>query len=82
MMSSIFSRMLSIRYDSRNLSVSEAREMLRNTLRWRELFDLNAAMKEEFPEEIFGGLGGIHGHDKEGRPIVYVSSRNILRRLT
>ncbi|EDR14613.1 uncharacterized protein LACBIDRAFT_305410 [Laccaria bicolor S238N-H82] len=56
---------------ARNLSVSEAREMLRNTLRWRELFDLNAAMKEEFPEELFGGLGGIHGHDKEGRPIVY-----------
>lgn len=47
--------------------------MLRNTLRWRELFDLNAAMKEEFPQELFDGLGGIHGHDKEGRPVVYVS---------
>ena len=40
------------------------------TLRWRELFGVDAAMKEEFPAEIFGQLGHVFGTDTEGRPVV------------
>lgn len=29
-------------------------------------------MKEEFPDEIFGKLGKVHGKDKEGHPVTYV----------
>ncbi|PPR07228.1 hypothetical protein CVT26_012296 [Gymnopilus dilepis] len=56
---------------ARNLSISEAREMLVNTFRWRTSIDIDAVMKEEFPQDIFGNLGHIYGHDKEGRPVVY-----------
>ena len=44
--------------------------MLVNTLRWRTSIDIDAVMKEEFPQDIFGNLGHIYGHDKEGRPVV------------
>jgi hypothetical protein len=44
--------------------------MLVNTLRWREEFDIKAALVEDFPEDIFGNVGYISGHDKEGRPVV------------
>lgn len=43
--------------------------MFLNTLRWRDEFDIEAAMKEEFPEEIFAGLGHVYKTDKEGRPV-------------
>jgi len=56
---------------ARNLSVSEAKDMLVSTLRWRESFKVEEALQEEFPEDIFGKLGYIYGHDKEGRPVVY-----------
>ncbi|KDQ51036.1 hypothetical protein JAAARDRAFT_62786 [Jaapia argillacea MUCL 33604] len=56
---------------ARNLSVYEAKEMLISTLRWRQSFNVDAANKEEFDEDIFGSLGYIFGKDKEGRPIVY-----------
>ena len=44
--------------------------MLTNTLKWREEFNIEAALKEEYPEDIFGTLGYISGKDKEGRPVV------------
>ena len=56
----------------RNLNAYEARDMLVSTLRWRESFNVDAAMKEEFPEDVFGQLGYIFGNDKAGRPVVYV----------
>ncbi|KAI6142924.1 CRAL-TRIO domain-containing protein [Pisolithus thermaeus] len=45
--------------------------MFISTLRWRQSFDVEGAMKEQYPEEIFGGLGKIYGKDKQGRPVVY-----------
>lgn len=56
---------------ARNLNVHEARDMLVSTLRWRESFNVEAAMKEEFPQNVFGQLGYNFGHDKAGRPVVY-----------
>lgn len=56
---------------ARNLSVSSARDMLVATLRWREEFNVDAALKEEFPEEVFGKVGRVYGKDKGGRPVVY-----------
>jgi len=45
--------------------------MLVSTLRWRESFDVEAAMKEEFPPDVFGQVGHIFGNDTAGRPVVY-----------
>lgn len=44
--------------------------MLVNTLRWREEFNVKAAVAEEYPKEIFGNLGHIYGCDKERRPVM------------
>ena len=46
--------------------------MLVSTLRWRESFDVGAAVKEEFPVNIFERVGHLSGRDKEGHPVVYV----------
>ncbi|KAJ3521781.1 hypothetical protein NMY22_g12167 [Coprinellus aureogranulatus] len=56
---------------ARNLSVTAAREMLVNTLRWRESFNIEAALKEEFPKDLFDNMGVIYGKDKGNRPVVY-----------
>jgi hypothetical protein len=56
----------------RNLNIPDAREMLVSTLRWRHSFNIEAVLKEEFPQDVFGNVGYIQGHDKEGRPVVYV----------
>jgi len=56
---------------ARNLSVTDASDMLVATLHWRDEFNVDAALKEEYPEDVFGNLGHIYGHDKEGRPVVY-----------
>lgn len=53
----------------RNFNVKAAREMLVNTLRWRDEIGIDALMKEEFPQEIFGALGHIYKTDKQGRPV-------------
>ena len=44
--------------------------MMIDTLRWREEFKIEEAMKETYPD-VFTGFGHIYGRDKEGRPIVY-----------
>jgi phosphatidylinositol transfer protein SFH5 len=54
---------------ARNLNPAEAREMLRQTLRWRDEFKIDEVMKEEFDPEVFGGVGHIFGNDKLGHPI-------------
>ncbi|GLB41848.1 putative CRAL TRIO domain-containing protein [Lyophyllum shimeji] len=56
---------------ARNLDVSEARDMLVSTFRWRTSIDIDAVMKEEFPDDVFGNVGRTFGRDKEGRPVVY-----------
>ena len=58
---------------ARNLNATAAREMLVNTLRWRESFDIEAALKEEFPKDLFDNMGIISGRDKGNRPIVYAA---------
>jgi len=56
---------------ARNLNVREAHTMMVATLRWRDEFNVAAAVKEEFPHELFAHLGYVYGHDKGGRPVVY-----------
>ncbi|KAF8824585.1 hypothetical protein HHX47_DHR8000486 [Lentinula edodes] len=55
---------------ARNLSVSEGKTMFIATLRWRDQFNVEAAGKEEFPQDVFRQLGHIYGQDKAGRPVV------------
>ncbi|KAJ7636083.1 CRAL TRIO domain-containing protein [Mycena polygramma] len=56
---------------ARNLNPTAASEMFVATLRWRDEFKVDDAVKEEFPQDVFGQLGHIYGRDKEGRPVVY-----------
>ncbi|KAG6869206.1 hypothetical protein C0993_009069 [Termitomyces sp. T159_Od127] len=56
---------------ARNLNVREARDMFVSTLRWRTSINIDAVLKEEFPEDVFGNVGHIFGHDRQGRPVVY-----------
>jgi len=43
--------------------------MMIASLRWRKLFNVEEAIKETYPEDVFGQLGHVYGRDKEGRPI-------------
>ncbi|KAG2150285.1 CRAL-TRIO domain-containing protein [Suillus bovinus] len=56
---------------ARNLNSAEAKDMFVSTLQWRESFKVDEAMKEKFPEDIFGKLGRTYGKDKDGHPIAY-----------
>lgn len=62
----------------RNLNVTEAKNMLVATLKWRETFKPEEAVTEEFPADIFGQLGHVYGHDKEGRPVTCVLSLSLM----
>ncbi|KAH9928788.1 CRAL-TRIO domain-containing protein [Amylocystis lapponica] len=55
---------------ARNLDVDEAYKMLVDTLRWRQEFKVEEAVKDEHAEQ-FGKLGRLFGHDKEGMPVAY-----------
>lgn len=52
--------------------------MLIATLKWRDEFKVDEVVNEQFDEKIFGSLGRISGKDKEGCPVVYVSSAHLL----
>jgi hypothetical protein len=54
----------------RNLNVNDAKAMMIDTLRWREEFKIDEAMKEAFPD-VFNSFGHLYGRDKEGRPFMY-----------
>ncbi|TCD69463.1 Non-classical phosphatidylinositol transfer protein (PITP) [Steccherinum ochraceum] len=54
---------------ARNLNVAEAHDMLTATLKWRTQFKIDEIMNEKFDDTIFGGVGYVTGHDKEGRPV-------------
>jgi len=56
---------------ARNLSISEAKDMLINTLRWRNEINIPQVMSEIFPSDVFGNLGYVYGKDKDGRPVTY-----------
>ncbi|KAH8828721.1 CRAL TRIO domain-containing protein [Flagelloscypha sp. PMI_526] len=57
---------------ARSLNVAEARKMLTATLTWRDVtFKVQDALKEEFPEDVYGKMAHIVGKDKEGQPVVY-----------
>ncbi|KIK78506.1 hypothetical protein PAXRUDRAFT_163858 [Paxillus rubicundulus Ve08.2h10] len=56
---------------ARNLDPTEAKDMFISTLRWRESFNVDAAMNERFPDEVFGNLGKVYGKDKQGHPVIY-----------
>lgn len=56
---------------ARNLNPAEAKDMLISTLRWRKSFKVDEAVKEQFPEDVFGKLGRTYGKDKDGHPIAY-----------
>ncbi|KAN0113855.1 CRAL-TRIO domain containing protein [Russula decolorans] len=55
---------------ARNLNVNDAKTMMIDTLRWREEFKVEEAMKETYPD-LFNGFGHLYGRDKEGRPMMY-----------
>ena len=46
--------------------------MFVSTLRWRQSFDVEAAGKEEFPQDVFGNIGHNFGRDRDGRPVTCV----------
>jgi hypothetical protein len=54
----------------RNLNVNDAKTMMIDTLRWREEFKIEEAMKETYPD-VFNSFGHLYGRDKEGRPFMY-----------
>ncbi|KAJ2312499.1 Non-classical phosphatidylinositol transfer protein (PITP) [Coemansia sp. RSA 2705] len=56
---------------ARNGDVKLAREMLVNTLKWRAEFGIAGILDEQFPEEVFGNVGYLYGHDGSGRPVTY-----------
>ena len=60
---------------TRNLNVAEAKTMMIATLRWRDEFNVEEAVRETFPADVFGKLGYIYGKDKQGRPVTYVRQR-------
>jgi phosphatidylinositol transfer protein SFH5 len=63
---------------NRNLSIRHARTMLVATLRWREQFNVEAAIQEAFPQDVFGPVGRVFGKDKGGRPVVYVFAFEVI----
>jgi len=56
---------------ARNMQAGEAATMLTETLKWRAEWNIDAIMKEEFPQDVYGPLGHIYGTDKLGHPVVY-----------
>ncbi|KAJ1798037.1 Non-classical phosphatidylinositol transfer protein (PITP), partial [Coemansia sp. RSA 2598] len=62
---------------ARRNDVEQAQEMLKNTLVWREKFNVADIMNEEFPEDVFANVGFVYGHDPEGRPVTYNTYGNL-----
>ncbi|KAJ2910747.1 Non-classical phosphatidylinositol transfer protein (PITP) [Coemansia aciculifera] len=56
---------------ARSGDIPLARQMLTNTLKWRAEFNIATLLDEEFPEDVFGNVGYIFGHDEQGRPVTY-----------
>ncbi|KAL0082420.1 CRAL-TRIO domain-containing protein [Phycomyces blakesleeanus] len=56
---------------ARELNVDNAATMLTNTLKWRKEFKTDDILDETFDQEVYGSLGYLHKHDREGRPVCY-----------
>lgn len=56
---------------ARELNVEAAHSMLAATLRWRDEFNVDEDVAEDFPKEVFGKVAYIRGKDKHGRPVTY-----------
>ncbi|KAJ2086977.1 Non-classical phosphatidylinositol transfer protein (PITP), partial [Coemansia sp. S100] len=56
---------------ARSGDIALARQMLTNALKWRAEFNIEGILEEEFPEDVFGKVGFIHGNDGQGRPVTY-----------
>lgn len=52
--------------------MDDAVTMLTDTLKWRKEFKVDGILDEKFPEDVFGGVGHVFGHDKEGHPVAYI----------
>lgn len=46
--------------------------MFISTSRWRGSVDIEAALKEDFPQEVFSNLSGVYEKDRGERPVVCV----------
>ncbi|KAI0251725.1 CRAL-TRIO domain-containing protein [Lactifluus subvellereus] len=55
---------------ARNLNVNDAKTMMIATLRWRDEFKIDEAMKETYPD-VLNSFGHLYGRDKQGRPLMY-----------
>ena len=54
----------------RELDLDAAQTMLTATLRWRDEMKIDEIMAEQFPDDVFAGVGRMFGHDKGNRPVV------------
>ncbi|KAM7532389.1 hypothetical protein LguiB_035799 [Lonicera macranthoides] len=55
---------------AREFKVTEAYEMLRNTLQWRKEFKMDSILEEEFGTE-YDSVAYTNGEDREGHPVCY-----------
>ncbi|CAG8443778.1 23678_t:CDS:2 [Dentiscutata erythropus] len=56
---------------AKNCDVSQAKEMLTKSLKWRLEFRADTILTESFPSDVFCKVGFIHKHDKKNRPVTY-----------
>jgi phosphatidylinositol transfer protein SFH5 len=54
--------------------------MMIATLRWRDEFKIEEAMKETYPD-MLNGFGHLYGRDKQGRPVMYQPFSSMLPQL-
>lgn len=55
-------------------NIQKAMERLSATIKWREEYKIESLLTETFPDDVFGKVGYVYGHDKGGRPLTYVIS--------
>ncbi|KAG6544311.1 hypothetical protein Mapa_014314 [Marchantia paleacea] len=61
---------------ARGYNVRRAAKLLKATLAWRENFDVDYLIADEFTAELASGVSYVAGHDNEGRPVVIVRRKN------
>jgi len=55
---------------ARDFKVKDAYTMIKNTVRWRKEFGVDSLLEEDLGSD-YEKVVFTHGHDKEGRPVVY-----------
>lgn len=55
---------------ARDFKVKDAYTMIKNTVRWRQEFGVDSLLEEDLGSD-YEKVVFTHGHDKEGRPVVY-----------